>query len=109
MLTKLREQYYSSNFKQQEFIAAKRQTTICGKGDTILPRKKLIGKIKSCQTCEHPCHFKKNEKKAMPADVEIPNAGRGLHCAKGRFLRVQTGHYSNIKIDISVVARDGCS
>ena len=21
----------------------------------------------------------------MPGDVEIPNAGRGLHCAKGRF------------------------
>ena len=64
MLTKLREQYYSSNFKQHEFIAAKWQTTSCGKGDTILPRKKkLICKIKGCRTCEHPCHLKKNEKK----------------------------------------------
>ena len=63
MLTKLREEYYSSHFKQHEFIAAKRQTTICGKGDTILSRKKkLIGEIKSCRTCEHPCHLKKNEK-----------------------------------------------
>ena len=42
----------------------------------------------------------------MPGDVEIPYAGLGLHYAKGRFLPVQTGHCSNIKIDISVVARD---
>ena len=24
----------------------------------------------------------------MPGDVEIPNAGRGLHCAKGRFSKL---------------------
>ena len=103
----LGEQYYSNNFKQHEFIAAKRKTTISWKGDTILPRKKkLISKIKSCRTDEHPCHLKTWEK-TMLGHVEIPRAERGLHCAKGRFLPVQTGHYSNIEIDISVVARDG--
>ena len=28
--------------------------------------KKLIGKIKSCWTCKHPCHLKKNQKKLCP-------------------------------------------
>ena len=46
----------------------------------------------------------------MPGDVEIPNAER-VDCIARRdvFLPVQTDHCSNIKIDISVVARDGYS
>ena len=62
MLTKLREQYYSRNFKQHEFIAAKQQSV-----EKVIQfcqeKKKLIGKIKSCRTCEHPCLFKKMRKK----------------------------------------------
>ena len=69
------------------------------KGDTILPRKDLLAKLKVAG--EHPCHLKKNEKK-LCLDVD---------CIARRdvFLPVQTGHCSNIKIAISVVARDGHS
>ena len=35
----------------------------------------LIGKIKSCRACEHPCHLKK---KVMPGYAVTPNAGPGL-------------------------------
>ena len=41
-MTKFREQNNSINFKQHEFIAAKRETTIYGKSDTILSRKKKL-------------------------------------------------------------------
>ena len=45
----------------------------------ILPRKKLIGKIKSCRACEHPCHLKKTKwGKVMSGDAVTPNAGPGL-------------------------------
>ena len=45
----------------------------------------------------------------MPEDVEIPNAGHDCIGRRDVFLPVQTGHCSNLKIDISVVARDGYS
>ncbi len=40
--------------------------------------KNLIGKIKSCRACEHPCHLKKKWGKVMPGDAVTPNAGPGL-------------------------------
>ena len=40
--------------------------------------KNLIGKIKSCRVCEHPCHLKKNKVKVMPGDAVTLNAGPGL-------------------------------
>ena len=51
---------------------------MCRNGDPILPRKNIIGKIKSCRACEHPCHLKKNEGKFMPEDALTPNAVPGL-------------------------------
>ena len=42
------------------------------------PEKNLIGKIKSCWACEHPCHLKKELGKVMPGDAVTPNAGPGL-------------------------------
>ena len=67
--------------------------------------KKLIGKIKSCRTCEHPCHLKKLCLEMSKYQMQV------VHYIARRdvFLPVQIGHCSNIKIDISVVARDGYS
>ena len=52
-------------------------------GDPNSAKKKqnLIGKIRSCRACEHPCHQKKKKKKwgkVMPGDDVTPNAGPGL-------------------------------
>ena len=43
-------------------------------------KKNLIGKIKSCQECKHPCQLKKKKKwgKVMPGDAVTPNAGPRL-------------------------------
>ena len=50
---------------------------MCRNGDPILPKKNLIGKIKSCRACEHPCHQKKWGK-VMPGDAVTLNAEPGL-------------------------------
>ena len=63
---------------KHRFIVPKRKSTMCRNGDPILPRKKLIGKIKSGQACEHPCHLKKKWRKVIPRDSVTPNAGPGL-------------------------------
>ena len=41
--------------------------------------------------------IKKNEKKPMPGDVEIPNAERRLHCAKGRFSKLAIAQILKLK------------
>ena len=71
-------------------------------------KKQLIGKIKICRTCEHPYHSKKKKKKKLCLEMSKYQK-QDVDCIARRdvFLPVQTGHCSNIKIDISVAARDG--